>query len=274
MSALALDAETQLEFAGHVAYVRLNRPDALNAFSSALVKSLAMALDLIDSHEDCRVIVVTGNGRAFSAGGDLTEFRHRLTNNGHDDLSVFVAFVARTLTRLERNPRPVIGAVGGVAVAGGLELLLCCDIILAARGVEIGDGHLRYGVLPGGGGVTRLIRKLPLNIAAQLLLTGVRMPAEYLQQHGLVNEVVDAAELSKRADDLASHIARQSPAAVRQMKRLIREAGTRTVADGLRLELEAFSQHITTSDFAEGIAAFSERRQPVYQPLTEHGEQG
>jgi enoyl-CoA hydratase len=100
------------------------------------------------------------------------------------------------------------------------------------------------------------------------------MSAEYLREHGLVNEVVDSAELPGRVAGLANHIARQSPAAVRQMKRLIREAGSRTIAEGLRLELEAFSQHITTSDFAEGLAAFSERREPVYQTLAEHGGQG
>ncbi|MGA5504977.1 enoyl-CoA hydratase/isomerase family protein [Streptomyces umbrinus] len=262
-----MDGEVQLEFVEKVAYVRLNRPEALNAFSHALVRALSDALDAIDAHEDCRVIVISGNGRAFSAGGDLKEFRRRLTGSGRDDLTEFVHFVADTLTRIAHNPRPVIAAVGGLAVAGGLELILCCDIVLAAHDVLIGDGHLRYGVLPGGGGAARLIRKLPPNVAARLLLTGEMLPADYLREQGLVNEVLEPSALSTRAAQLAEHMAQLSPLAISQVKHVAREAAQRPMADGLRLELEAFAGYIGSPDFLEGITAFSQRREPVFQPM-------
>src|SRR3712207_75148 len=111
------EQDVELEFVGKVAYVRLNRPAQLNAFSSALIGSLSDALDTIDDQDDCRVIVITGNGKAFSAGGDLKEFQQHLANGDHAGFTALIGRVAGTLTRLEENLRPVIAAVGGVAVA-------------------------------------------------------------------------------------------------------------------------------------------------------------
>jgi enoyl-CoA hydratase/carnithine racemase len=259
--------DVELTFAGKVAYLQLNRPDRLNAFSESLIAALGSALDRIEAEDDCRVIVVAGNGRAFSAGGDLKEFQQRLLANDHAGVTDFVGHAARTLTRLEENPRPVIAAVGGVAVAGGLELVLCCDIVIAARDVMMGDGHLRYGVLPGGGGAARLVRKLAPNVASRLLLTGELVSAEYLRDQGLVNEVVEPSELHRHVSGLAERIAQLSPLAISHVKRVAREAFGRSVADGLRLELDAFAGYVESPDFAEGVSAFDERRRPDFPPI-------
>jgi enoyl-CoA hydratase/carnithine racemase len=161
----------------------------------------------------------------------------------------------------------VIAAVGGIAVAGGFELVLCCDIVVAARDGMMGDGHLRFGVLPGGGGAARLVRKLPPNVASHLLLTGELVPAQYLHELGFVNTIVDVSELDARVSELADHIAQMSPLAVGHVKRVAREAADRSVSEGLRLELEAFAGYVASPDFAEGVSAFDERRRPDFPPI-------
>lgn len=269
MTNLMMDRMVHLWFDGPVAHIRLNRPDALNAFTDPLIRELDHALDLIDEHEDCRVIVIGGRGRAFSAGGDLKEFLDRLEDSDPASLPTFIDNVAQVLTKIEQNPRPVIAAVNGIAVAGGLELILCCDLVIALQDAVIGDGHLRYGVLPGGGGAVRLIRKLPPNVARQLLLTGELTSAAECHRHGLVNELVATLdELEARAQQIAEIIATRTPEGVRSMKRLLSAASDVSVREGLKLELEAFETHIRTPDFNEGMRAFAERREPTFpRPL-------
>ncbi|GAA4556979.1 enoyl-CoA hydratase/isomerase family protein [Pseudonocardia xishanensis] len=259
------DRSVSLERRGSVAWVTLQRPEQLNAFSDALIADLGEALDRIDADPACRVVVVTGAGRAFSAGGDLAEFRERLEGGRPEELVAFVDRAAQTLRRLEDSPRPVIAAVNGTAVAGGLELILCCDIVLAAEGVRIGDGHLRYGVLPGGGGAVRLTRKVPRNVAQRLLLTGDLEPAERFREWGLVDTVVPAADLLDRAAALAERLAAMSPLALAEVKRVAREASTVPAAEGLKLELDAFAGYVRSHDLHEGMQAFRERRPPRFE---------
>ena len=242
----------------------MNRPERLNAFSESLLDGICEALDTIDETPDTRVIVVTGNGRAFSAGGDLTEFRSRLGNDDHDGLIFFINYTATTLTRLEENPRPVIAAVNGVAVAGGLELLLCCDIVLAADNAQIGDGHQRYGVLPGAGGAARLVQKVPRNVASRLLLTGELFPADRFVSWGLVDEVLPGGKLEARATEMAAHLAGLSPLALSTVKRTARDAVLQPPAVGLKLELDAFAGYIHSADFTEGMNAFAAKRAPRF----------
>lgn len=247
-----------------VGWLRLNRADKRNALSQQLISDLNAALDQIENDPSCRVIVVTGMGPAFSAGGDLREFKQFLDRGDREGLVRFVDRTAKTLSRLEDSPRPVIAAVNGVAVAGGMELLLCCDIVLAADTALIGDGHARYGVLPGAGGVARLVNKVPPNIAARLLLSGELLPAGHRHLTGLVDEVVPHDELIGVAGKLAAHIADLSPLALAHMKRTAHSARNQPVSVGLGLELTTFGDYIGSRDFAEGMSAFSEHRAPVF----------
>lgn len=258
------ETTVSLEVSEGVGWIRLDRPKQLNAFSRRLMDDLNEVLDRIDADKCCRVIVVTGNGRAFSAGGDLKEFKHFLDAGDHDGLVRLIDYTATTLTRLEESTKPVIAAVNGVAVAGGMEMLLCCDIVLAAQSAMLGDGHAKYGVLPGAGGATRLVHKIPFNSAARLLLTGELFPARHRVFNGLIDEVLPDELLLKRTADLARQMSRLSPLALGNIKAVAQEARNQPVSVGIKLELAAFQSYVGSADFAEGMAAFSERRTPTF----------
>ncbi|WP_428391006.1 enoyl-CoA hydratase/isomerase family protein [Lichenicoccus sp.] len=249
---------------GPLAWITLNRPDRLNALSSSVRDGLSQALDQVDGSPDIRAIVVTGNGRAFCAGGDLDEFKIDIDRGEYAVAAEKVAGASGLLSRLENSPRPVIAAVNGLAVAGGLELILCCDMVISAAGVRIGDGHLRYGVLPGGGGSIRLPRKLTPNRANQLLLTGEMLPAEILRDWGLVNEVVPLDQLLQRAAEVATLVSKRTPLGMAYIKRLVRCAHDQPLEEALASETSAFAEYVRSADFREGLAAFAAKREPAF----------
>ena len=253
-----------LELRDGVAWITLNRPARLNALSTALMTRLAEVLDAVEKDQSCRVVVVTGAGRAFSAGGDLDDFRGRLAADRYDAVTDAVAFASDTLTRLERLRQPVIAAVNGVAVAGGLELILCCDLVVAVAGTRIGDGHLRYGVLPGGGGAVRSVRRLPSAAARQLLFTGELVTAEQMQAWVLVNQVVPADGLVPAVEALAARMTRLSPLALEKVKQVAAVAAEGGTDAGLRAEQEAFGEYVRSHDFREGVEAFAAKREPRF----------
>jgi len=161
-------------------------------------------------------------------------------------------------------PVPVIGAVNGTAVVGGLELLLCCDVLVASEDAKLGDGHAKYGVIPAGGATVRLFRKLPVNRAMQLFFSASLFSAQELSDWGLINEVVPAPQLLTRAKDIALQFSRQSPEVLAQIKTLARATFNANAYDGFQAELDAFTRHIGGKDLAEGLAAFRDKRQPQY----------
>lgn len=250
---------------GPVAWVTLNRPEQLNAFSAAMRRDLAQAFTLLQADEALRAVVLTGAGRAFCAGGDLAEFQSLLAAGKEEALCAGVAEASELFTRIEQFPRPVIAAVNGVCVAGGLELVLCCDLVIASAEARMGDGHLKYAVLPGGGGTARLVRKLPRNLAKQLLFTGELVPASRLQAWGLVNELVAPSELRARAGALARQLAAASPLALAAVKRLANGAADQFQQESLQQEQQAFGAYATSHDFREGMASFANKRAPLYQ---------
>ena len=253
-----------VEKENRIAVITLNRPRSLNAMSVSLMQALDRALDDIAADPDVRAVIVIGRGKAFSAGGDLLEFQGYIQDNPQRLIET-LAFNQRVFTKLERLPIPVIGAVNGTAVAGGLELLLCCDQLVAAIGVRIGDGHAKYGVVPAGGATVRLARKLPVNRANQLFFSAALVSAEELCAWGLVNEVVPAERLLSRAKDIALQFACQSPEVLATIKRLTLANLNHGVNDGYRAEIRAYDDHIHGKDLAEGLAAFRDKRQPRYQ---------
>jgi enoyl-CoA hydratase/carnithine racemase len=254
----------RLAFADGIATLTLDRPESLNAASEALMQSLERQLRAVCGLPGLRVVILTGTGRAFCAGGDLIEFEAAL-NAGGSRLVDTLRFNQDVIQMIEDLPVPVIAAVNGVAVAGGLELLLCCDIILAAEGAKIGDGHVKYGVVPAGGATVRLGERIGRSRAAQLFYTASLVDAEVLRDWGLVNEVVPADRLMSRASELARQICSRSPEANRHIKALTtRIAHSDTRARRIRAELEHFAEHIRGVDLAKGLAAFHAKRQPDF----------
>lgn len=244
-------------------WLTLNRPQAMNALSPDLLRELDAALDQVEANRNIRAVVITGSGRAFCAGGDLREFQ-TMQSAGSGRFMENLAYAQKLLTRIENLPVPVIAAVNGIAVAGGLELILCCDIVIAAESAKIGDGHARYGVIPGGGGSVRLPRKIPANRAKYLLLTGDLLPAKVLCEWGLVNAVVKDEDLVGEVQRVAQKITGHSPLGLGWIKQLANGSMEVSIDDGLRAEMAAFERYAGSADFSEGLAAFAEKRTPDF----------
>jgi enoyl-CoA hydratase len=249
---------------GATAWITLNRPEAMNAMSPELTTALGEAIEVVERDEGVRALVITGAGRAFSAGGDLKSFRDAVTARRYGAFIERLRQSQALFRRIEQLKCPVIAAVNGYAVAGGLELILCCDIVIAAESARIGDGHARYGVIPGAGSTARLPRKLPVNIAKMLLLTGELWPAHALAAAGLVNEVVPDEQLRARAGELAGLFARNSPLGLAWIKRLVNDGLEQPVERAARAELAAFASYARSEDFLEGLTAFQEKRAPRF----------
>lgn len=254
-----------LDYQGTTAWVRLNRPEQMNAMSDGLIAGLETALDRIDADDRARVVVITGSGRAFSAGGDLKGFREKITAGEQRAFALSLHRSRTIFKRLEETSRPVMAAVNGVAVAGGLELILCCDIVIAAESAKIGDGHLKFGVIPGSGSSVRLPRKLPLNIANRLLLTGELVPAAQMAAWGLVNEVVPDDKLVETVSALAERIGKLSPLGLAWIKQLIATGLSQPLDQALKSEIAGFEAYSHSADFLEGLTAFSEKREPNFK---------
>ncbi|GAA4550954.1 enoyl-CoA hydratase/isomerase family protein [Pseudonocardia xishanensis] len=248
----------ELQVTDGIALVRLNRPEQLNALSDALLRSLEATLEQVEADESVRAVVLTGTGEAFCAGADLSQLLERLDGR-QDAILDFVRRAGRTFRRLETSRLPAVAAVNGTAVAGGFELILACDVVFAAPGVRMGDGHLRYGVLPGGGGAVRLERKIPPNAARRLLLTGDLEPAERFREWGLVEEVVPAVELVDRAVAFARRLATRSARGLAEAKRVATAAWDLPTEEALGLEYDTFADYVASDDLREGLRAFRDR---------------
>ena len=253
-----------IEKDGRVAVVSLNQPQSLNAMSAGLMQALDHAMDSIAADADIRALIVTGHGKAFSAGGDLLEFQGLLDDNPQRLIET-LASNQRVFEKIERLRVPVIGAVNGVAVAGGLELLLCCDVLVAAAGAKIGDGHAKYGVVPAGGATVRLFRKLPANRAKELFFSAALVAAEDLRAWGLINEIVPPERLLPRAKEIAAQFAQQSPEVLAAIKLLALANADGGTHDGYRAEIDAYTAHVHGKDLAEGLIAFRDKRPPRYR---------
>ncbi|MDP3525154.1 MAG: enoyl-CoA hydratase/isomerase family protein [Hoeflea sp.] len=254
---------TTLSVEDGIAVLTLNRPDSLNAMSQAMVKSLESRLVHLATLPGLRVVILTGAGRAFSAGGDLVEFEQAL-NASKQTLLEYLGYNMGVLQRLEDLPVPVIGAVNGTAVAGGLETLLCCDILIAAEGARIGDGHVRYGIVPAAGATVRLGERISPSRASELFYTARLVEAATLRDWGLINEVVPPGQLMSRAMEIARDISRHSPEAVAHIKFLTGK-GARTPERQSRIatEIARFALHVDGRDLARGLSAFK-LKQPVH----------
>jgi enoyl-CoA hydratase len=249
---------------GSTAWIRLQRPEAMNAISTALLDELNLGLDAIEADESVRVVVLTGTGRAFCAGADLKALADATGAIAPDVVVEFIGYAGRTIERLAALAQPVIAGVNGLALAGGLELLLASDIVVASSAARIGDAHSNYGLLPGAGGSVRLARVLGTQMAKYLALTGGHFAPSSPVLAGLVSEIVEPGELDARLAELAVALAAKSPLGLARMKRLANDAPDMSLQDALAAERQALGEQCRSADFAEGIAAFAERRTPSY----------
>ncbi len=245
-------------------WITLNRPQAMNALSPKLVSGINQALDAAEADDGIKAVVLTGTGKAFSAGGDLKFIQSKI---GHDQnaISAYLESVRAMMCRLEKFPRPVIALVNGLAFAGGLELVLCCDLVIAARSAKLGDAHANLGLLPGGGATVRLPRKIGVTRAKYLLFTGESLPAEEFVASGLVNQVVDDDKLMDAGRDLVGKLEGKSTLALRRVKSLVDDGLEQSQETALRMELQAGALHARSYDMEEGLTAFAEKRNPQFK---------
>jgi enoyl-CoA hydratase/carnithine racemase len=252
-----------VERRGPVLWLTFNRPTAMNAMSPALLAALDRQIAAAHSDASIRCVVLTGAGKAFCAGADLKAVRSELGDDAQA-IGRFLQFAAGVIDRIEALPKPVIAAVNGLALAGGLEIVLACDLVLAAQSARLGDAHANFGLLPGGGSSVRLPRKLGVNRAKYLLYSGESVPASELVACGFVHQVVQDEQLEASARQLAEKLAARSPLVLRHMKRLVDHGRDLSQREALDLELAAVQAHAGSDDLREGLAAFAERRAPNF----------
>jgi len=258
---------SQCDVRGHVAYITLDRPDAMNALNPQLRWELSQHFDLVEANNDIWLAVVTGAGdRAFCAGADL---KHRALERDADDSqrAHWAKLMAETTPLNQRwvFPKPVIAKVNGFALGGGLELALACDIIVAAEHAELGLPEPRRGLIAGGVGVHRLPRQIGLKPAMGYLLTGRHMSAQRAYELGLVNEVVAAADLDACVEGWVQDILRCAPLAVRATKEAAITGLEKPLDDAFNAEYASEVRRQRSADATEGPRAFAEKRDPDWQ---------
>jgi enoyl-CoA hydratase len=254
-------ATVVVEHAGAVATIRIDRPAALNALDEPTLHGLARAIRTVRRRTDVRVVVVTGTGpKAFSAGADIAAMRAMTPAAGR----AYSALGHEVFDRLEALDRPVIAAVGGVALGGGLELALACDFVVASEQARLGLPETSLGLIPGFGGTQRLTLRVGLARARELIYLGRVLSAAEALRLGVVDRVVSAEALASEISGLAAELAGRAPVALGQAKRVTRAAARAALTGGLAHEIDAFGATFATEDRVEGLRAFLEKRPPVW----------
>jgi len=246
---------------GDLAIVTLNRPEVMNCLSFPTLKRLRGLCAEIAADLSIRAVILTGAGeKAFCAGADLKE---RKTMPA-DRVPHFVKNIRRTMDDVEALPQPTVAAINGFAFGGGSELLLACDLRIATAGAQFGLTEVTLAIIPGAGGTQRLPRLIGKSRAKDLILTGRRVSAGEAADMGLVNRIAPEGELMATAVELAKTIAANGPVAVRAAKAAIDGGAELPLEQGLEYEARCYERTLTTQDRLEALAAFAEKRKPVY----------
>lgn len=243
-----------------VGLITLNRPQALNALCNALIAELGQALDDMEADDTIGCVVLTGSEKAFAAGADIKEMQSQ---------SYMDAYLADFITvgweRVTTCRKPIVAAVAGYALGGGCEVAMMCDVILAADTAKFGQPEITIGTIPGSGGTQRLTRAVGKSKSMEMILTGRMMDADEAERAGLVSRIVPAGELVEEAIKTAAKIASMSRPSVIMAKEAINRAFETTLSEGVRFERRLFHSTFATEDQKEGMAAFTEKRKPVFK---------
>jgi enoyl-CoA hydratase len=248
-----------IETRGRVGIIRLNRPQALNALNSTLNAELAQAIAAFDADAGIGCMLLTGSERAFAAGADIKEMADK------SSIDVFMGDFAGAWHATANARKPVVAAVSGFALGGGCELVMQCDVVIAADTAKFGQPEITLGIIPGIGGTQRLTHAVGKAKAMDLILTGRRMDAVEAERAGLVSRVVPAASLMEEAMKIAETIAAMSLPAVIAAKETVNRAFETSLAEGIRFERRVFHALFSTHDQKEGMAAFVEKRPPKFE---------
>jgi enoyl-CoA hydratase len=241
-----------------IALIQLNRPKELNALNLQLMGEIRDALKALDADDEVRVIIITGNERAFAAGADIKQMQ------GKTAIDMYGIDQFTTWDQIRKTKKPIIAAVAGFALGGGCELVMTCDMVIAAENAQFGQPEIKIGVMPGAGGTQRLTRAVGKVNAMEMVLTGKFINAERAYQLGLVNRVVPTEVYMLEAVKLAKEIAEQSPLAVRMAKESVLKAFDTTLPEGLEYERKNFYLLFASEDQTEGMNAFIEKRKPTF----------
>ena len=250
-----------LEKEGNVALIKINRPKALNALNSETLIELDNAISLIEKDNEIYVVVLTGEGKAFVAGADISEMKDLNPLEGRR----FGILGNGVFRRIENLEKPVIAAVNGFALGGGCELSMACDIRLASSKAKFGQPEVGLGITPGFGGTQRLARLVGEGIAKELIFTADIINAEEALRIGLVNKVYQPEELFDQAMNMANKIAKNAPIAVKLCKEAINKGLQIDIDTAIRYEAEAFGMCFSSDDQKEGMSAFLEKRDKLFK---------
>lgn len=243
---------------GHVGIVTMNRPETLNALSSAVFADLLKAFDVVENDEEIYVVVVTGAGRSFVAGADISEMATMNVVEGKN----FGDLGNQAMLRLERMEKPTIAAINGFALGGGCELSMSCDIRICSDNAMFGQPEVQLGITPGYGGTQRMARLVGAGIAKELIYTAKNLSAQDAYRIGLVNAVYPQEELMAAAEKLAGKIAKNAPIAVRLSKKMINDGLALPIADAVAMESNLFGNSFETHDQVEGMSCFLSKEKP------------
>jgi 2-(1,2-epoxy-1,2-dihydrophenyl)acetyl-CoA isomerase len=252
-----------LQIEGRIATVTLNRPQVLNALNSDMVDGLMEAFERIAGDPALRVVVLTGSGNGFMAGGDIRRFQEVMTLSPaerHTYFERFIHSVHPVIIAMRRLPLPIIASVHGAVAGIGMSLVMACDLAVATDDARFTLAYIHLGTSPDGGSTFFLPRHVGSKKAMEIALLGDRFDAATALRLGLVNEIVPAADLARRIADLSARLARGPAAAYAATKRLIHQSGFVTIETQLQAEAESFARCAATPDFAEGVAAFVGKR--------------
>jgi enoyl-CoA hydratase/carnithine racemase len=248
---------------GSVGIIELARPEKFNCLSLEVHERICAARAELEARREIRSILIRAQGKHFCTGADLTEVKAKLRDPAA--LDHFIAFGMKNLRALETSPLPVVVAVQGLCLAGGIELMLACDVCFAAETAQFGDQHAQFGLIPGWGGSQRLTRLMGQRRALDLMFSARWLKADEARQAGLVNYVVPDTELHEAALAYCQTIATRSRPGIAEMKRLAREGADMTIDQQLRLERDAAVRVLPSDDVAEGLDAFENRRKPAFK---------